>query len=370
MTISGSPVATPRGDDAPFGLEVLSDRERFETNVYQGFLTGVKAFWRDQAYAATVERARSLGEAAPAEIEARMKDEPAYFLYAWLERRMQQFKYSGRWGLETLADAHQEAIDALLPAGADAEGASERVPYYVRELDVHQHPGGLWSGTANAVAHEWYQGGSSFSGVSTDVMVDHYVATVRDLMPADGRVLDVACTLGRMTLALKKAMPQAHVEGIDVCEPAIRLARAKAARAGLDVTFAQENSEALPHDDETFDVIGSHWQFHELPKRAIARTLDEMKRVARKGGAVVIFDMYHVPGGPIGQWLHEGYGVRNNEPYAPGYVSLDMKEELARRGFSDIKLWDFDPSTGKHGWFEDLPAKRTHYSTVITARKG
>jgi SAM-dependent methyltransferase len=359
--------SSPRG---PFGLEILTNEQRFEMDVYQAFLNGAKGFWRDDVYARVKSEASSLANQSPTNIELKMRESDAYFLYSWLERRMQQFKYAGRWGLETMAEAHMHDIERLLPEDGDAKGAADSVPYYVKELDVHQHPGGLWTSPANAVAHEWYQSGASFSGVGTDVMVDYYSKTVLELMPRkDARVLDMGCTLGRMTLAIKKAAPAAYVEGIDVCEPALRLAKAKAKRDNLDVTFRLANCEEVPHPDASFDVVGSHWLFHELPKKAIKNTLDEMKRLTRKGGAVIVFDMQHVPGGSIGLWLHEGYAVRNNEPYAAGYAGIDMTKELKDRGFVDIKLLDFDPGTGATGWLEDLPSKRTHYSTVITARK-
>src|SRR5262249_12998012 len=157
--------------------------------------------------------------------------------------------------------------------------------------------------------------------------------------------------------------PQAHVEGIDVCEPALRLAKAKARRENLHVEFRQASCEKLPYADASFDVVGSHWLFHELPKEAISNTLDEMKRLTKKGGAVIVFDMQHVPGGSVGLWLHEGYAIRNNEPYAPGYANLNMKQELEDRGFEDVKMLDFDPATGATGWLDNLPEKRTHYST-------
>jgi ubiquinone/menaquinone biosynthesis C-methylase UbiE len=353
----------------PFGLDLLGPQERFEMEVQQGFLNGLKGFWRDDVYAEVKLQAERLVNFPAAAIETRMQDSDAYLLYAWLERRMQQFKYRGRWGLETIADRHKAEINRLLPEGPDATGAESRVPGYVKDIDVHQHPGGLWSDAANAVAHEWYQSGASFSGVSTDVMVDHYVETVAKLLALPhGRVLDIGCTLGRMTLALKKALPEAYVEGIDVCEPAIRLARAKALRSDLEVTFRQANAEAVPHPEASFDVVGAHWLFHELPKAAIGATLDEMRRLTKPGGAIVIFDMQHVPGGAVGLWLHEGYAIRNNEPYAVGYAGMDMHVELLARSFSDVQMWDFDPATGSTGWLETLPAKRTHYSTVITAR--
>jgi len=350
----------------PYGLDVLSRDERFQLSVYQSFLAGVKSYWRGDLYAKVKSRAEAAGANDPEALEREMQGDPAYFLYSWLERRGQQFKYGGRGGLQTLATKHAEEFAAKVPP---PDAAAKAVPGYVTDFDVHQHPKGLWSDIANAVAHEWYQTGHSFSGVGTDAMVDTYVEAIVSRMPPDGRVLDLACTLGRMSTALRDALPEATIVAADVSEPVIRLARVKAEQRGLDVAFHQANCEELPFEDASFDVVASHWLFHELPKAAIDRTLDETARLLKPGGWTVIFDMYHVPGGTIGQWLHAGYGIRNNEPFGEGYVNYDLRNAFARRGFTDFSMSNFDPDIGGLRWVEDLPAKRTHYNTVVVARK-
>lgn len=355
--------------DKPFARDILSARESFEMSVYQSYLNGLKAFWRGPAYQATLEAAKSLPQANAVQLEMTLQNDPGYFLYSWLERRMQQFKYSGRWGFETMAERHRAEIEKILPETEESIGARERTPYYITEVDVHQHPGGLWSSVVNAIAHEWYQGGASFSGVTTDTMVAYFAGIGAKYCPEGGRILDVGTTSGRMAVAMKRLRPDAQVIGIDVCEPSIRLAKTKAELRGDCVIFSQVNSENLPYDDCSFDYIGSHWQFHELPKAAIINTLDEFSRVIKPGGYICIFDMYHIAGDEAGMWLHEGYGIRNNEPYAPGYCSFDMKHELESRGFTEITMRDFDPSKGTDGWIEELPPLRTHYQTSIIARK-
>lgn len=358
------------GNVKPFAIDVLDREERFAMAAYQGFIAGAKNFWRTDLYASVKQRAEPLANRDVAGIETEMADDKSYYLYSWLERRLQQMKYQGRWGLMTKAEAHAAELEKLVPESARREpGGVEPAPGYITDVDVHQHPGGLWSGIANAVAHEWYQTGTSFSGVGTDTMVDHYVGEIAKRCPADGKVVDVGCTLGRMTQAIKKRLPEADVEGIDVCQPAVQVARAKAAEAGVDVTFRTANGEAMPYADGSVDVVGSHWIFHELPRSAIHAFLDETARVLKSGGSTVIFDMHHAPGGTLGDWLHEGYAARNNEPFAPVYSATDMKAELKKRGFDQVDTWLFNPENAKLDWVEDLPARRTHINTVFVARK-
>jgi hypothetical protein len=64
---------------------------------YQYFIRGLRGFWRDQAYRGVVAAARELGPIDnEAELERRLRGNPHYELYAWLERHSQQFKYYGQ----------------------------------------------------------------------------------------------------------------------------------------------------------------------------------------------------------------------------------------------------------------------------------
>ena len=54
------------------------------------------------------------------------------------------------------------------------------------------------------------------------------------------------------------------------------------------------------------DLVASHWLYHEMPPRAIRAALREARRVLRPGGALMAYDMYLVPGGAVGRWLHAG----------------------------------------------------------------
>jgi len=58
-------------------------------------------------------------------------------------------------------------------------------------------------------------------------------------LPAGARVLDVGTGSGAIALALKDERPDLDVAGIEVSAPALAVARANAARLGLDVGLAQ-----------------------------------------------------------------------------------------------------------------------------------
>jgi release factor glutamine methyltransferase len=72
-------------------------------------------------------------------------------------------------------------------------------------------------------------------------------------LPAGARVLDVGTGSGAIALALKQERPELDVSGSDRSEDALELARANAARLGLDVDFVQ--ADLLAGVPDLFDAV-------------------------------------------------------------------------------------------------------------------
>lgn len=105
---------------------------------------------------------------------------------------------------------------------------------------------------------------------------------------ARGRLIDIACGPGVVTAAL--APKAASVVAFDATEPMLAKARARCAEAGVrNVTFKIGDAENLPFADAEFDGAVSRAAVHHFaqPQRAF----EEMFRVLRPGGAVVIADV-------------------------------------------------------------------------------
>jgi len=346
----------------------------FEARAFQSFVRGLRGVWRDEAYRRAVDAARASGADEPAQIERAALHAPAYRLYAWLERYSQQLKYYGRWGIVRWMEAHEEALAALLAAAR--EHHAERLmldpalplPDYVTEVDTHQHAGGLWSDACDAFAYETSSGAYSFSLLDPKSPHAIYAEAAQALVPDARRIADLGCTSGGSTRTLARAFPHAEVTGCDVCAPPLMLAHLRALEEGLIVHWRQASAERLPWDTASVDLVASHWLYHEMPPRAVRAALREARRVLRPGGGLLAYDMYIVPGGGIGRWLHAGYAARNNEPFAHTYAGMDMRTELASAGFHDIDIRLAYPSPDAAVASGDLPAARTHYMTMISAR--
>jgi len=116
----------------------------------------------------------------------------------------------------------------------------------------------------------------------------YYQALLNVITPAPGeKVLECGIGTGT-TLSLPLARRGAHVHGVDLAEPLLRICRAEFAQSHLSVSCVRSDIESLPYADESFDwvvCISTSWYLPDFPRAA-----SEMARVTRRGGRVV-FDI-------------------------------------------------------------------------------
>ncbi|WP_163988403.1 class I SAM-dependent methyltransferase [Pyxidicoccus caerfyrddinensis] len=95
-----------------------------------------------------------------------------------------------------------------------------------------------------------------------------------------GRVLDVGCGTGSTTLAAARRLgAKGRCIGIDISEPMIAAARARAEREGTPAGFIRANAQSHAFEPASFDMIISRFgvMFFDDPVRAFAN----LRRAAR-----------------------------------------------------------------------------------------
>jgi len=115
---------------------------------------------------------------------------------------------------------------------------------------------------------------------------------VADLVsPRSGeRVLDVGCGTGTLAWEIAKRLEsRGEVVGIDASPSMIRVARRK--RSALHCRHQVALAENLPFPDRHFDAVCSGLFFHHVDAELKRQSLNEIVRVLRPGGRVVIEDI-------------------------------------------------------------------------------
>ncbi|MBI5653111.1 MAG: methyltransferase domain-containing protein [Chloroflexi bacterium] len=104
------------------------------------------------------------------------------------------------------------------------------------------------------------------------------------------RVLDLGCGTGTLTVLIKQIHSDAQVVGVDGDPTVLAIARAKAVRQNVSITFAEGMAFQLADRDHSFDRVVSSLMMHHLATADKQRALSEALRVLKPGGELLIVD--------------------------------------------------------------------------------
>jgi ubiquinone/menaquinone biosynthesis C-methylase UbiE len=126
----------------------------------------------------------------------------------------------------------------------------------------------------------WGSGDYAVVGTTLQI-VGEMICEAVDLR-SNQRVLDVAAGNGNATLAAARRF--ASVMSTDYVDSLLERGRERAKAERLPVTFQQADAEALPFQDESFDVVLSTFGVMFTPNQEKAAS--ELLRVCRSGGKI------------------------------------------------------------------------------------
>ena len=147
------------------------------------------------------------------------------------------------------------------------------------------------------------------------------------------KVLDVACGSGN--LAIIAAQKGAEVTGIDIADNLIDAAIKRAATAGLDIKFEVGDAEAMPYEDNSFDLVMTMFGAMFAPRPEVAAS--ELVRVCKPGGTIAMANW--TPDGHAGQ-MFKLSGKYLPPPPMPPPVLWGVPETVVERfgdSVSDLK---------------------------------
>lgn len=307
-----------------------------EDHDYLDYVEGVRRFAKGSLDAA----ARG---AAEAELERR--DEPVRDVatlrrlidpipVVQLRNRMLRSQQEMMWQRihDTLDRRRDELTRQLEKAESDGPGSVHHdpdlaYPDYFTSADIHLQPD---SYDGDDLAGFIYHYGTNIFYVGRNDRDVAKQATVDKIPLPDGpveEVLDLACSVGQSTTALKKRLPEARVVGVDLAAPMVRYAHLRASTIGIDVDFRQESAADLSFADDTFDLVYCNILFHEVPREVAEKVVAEAHRVVRPGGLFVVQDFGNRPAdGPMtmADYTRNIDTNFNGEPFASRFVYSDF----------------------------------------------
>ncbi len=149
-------------------------------------------------------------------------------------------------------------------------------------------------------------------------------------------ILDVGCGTGSLTIDLARTFPKAKITAIDLSFPYLKQAQRRLQKYPR-VGFLQANAEDLPFKDKTFDAVVSCYLFHELPRAARERVVEEMFRVKKTEGVGAITDALQDNDSPELSWALDRFPISYHEPFFKNYLQNSTEKMVQRIGQTTTK---------------------------------
>jgi SAM-dependent methyltransferase len=138
----------------------------------------------------------------------------------------------------------------------------------------------LWNGAAGLTWVEAQEPLDRMFKPFEDLLVETVLAR------GSRKVLDVGCGTGATTLAITRALPAGNTVGVDISEPMLALARARAKRERLPATFVRADAETHAFEPGFFDTIVS--RFGVMFFADTVRAFANLRGAVRRGGDLAL----------------------------------------------------------------------------------
>jgi ubiquinone/menaquinone biosynthesis C-methylase UbiE len=227
------------------------------------------------------------------------------------------------------ARRHGDCAEALLP-----EAPAERYPGYYRRKFHFQTDGYL--SEASAERYD-YQVEVLFGGAAAPMRRQALVPLREAVLrhpggPSNARLLDIGCGTGAFLREAKRNYPRLAVTGLDLSAPYLSVAGRRLADWSR-VELVEAAAEAMPFGDAEFDIVSVIYLFHELPPRARRAVVEEIRRVLKPGGTLILVDSLQTGDAPDYDSLLDYFPIAFHEPYYASYLAEDL-DRLIGPGFT------------------------------------
>jgi SAM-dependent methyltransferase len=243
----------------------------------------------------------------------------------------------------------RDSLDYMAPIARLITGSAQALP---QVLDAFRTGGGVpWTAYgADGREGQSDQNRAMFLGL----LGNEYLPAVPDVherLSRGGRVADIACGGGWSSIAMARAYPEIRVDGYDLDEASIDLARANAAEYGVSDRVGFHVADASdPGLHGNYDLVTIFEALHDVGHPV--ELLETIRRLAGDDGAVIVMDervpdAFSAPGEDVERLMY-GFsvlcclptGMDEHDSAATGTVMrLDTVRDYATRaGFRGVEV--------------------------------
>jgi len=336
------------------GLEVLGAMQAFTSSAFR---TKAKAnFYADP-------QGRALGETwaqfqSPKDVRRRVSEaaalahrDPIYRMERFVQRYVAEENFAR--GIPAIEERRAQLEAAKSPAPPKAAGGTLKLdpnltpPKYYAGTEWHLEPGG-WEGYdlygpmfgLGVLPYVFSKGGFAAVQVGADSLKQR-TDTLRQLPKARyQRVFEPGCSGFGMLALFHRLHPEAELHGCDLSGQMLKSGHRVAEQMGIELHLTQADATATGEPDDAYDAVIIYALNHELPPKANVALFNEMFRILKPGGDILIGDPPPFRAvDPFHAALLAWEDDNRNEPFFSAACLADWGQVLSEVGFVDVKAF-------------------------------
>jgi SAM-dependent methyltransferase len=294
-----------------------------------------------------------------------LQQNPRYALWSHLRRRSMEMRQRRNFESSVRQREALEAASRAALAGRDTLelDAALETPEYLANVHAHLMPGGYVTnlGPHDVTAGAAYETSSysivpGRSGPHGDGAGRALAVWLTSRFPEfrPKRILDLGCGPGLNTCAIALAFPDAQVIALDAGAGMLRYAASRAASLGIgNVRWVQADIEHVSDRLGAADLAFTSIVLHETSHEALRNVFRGCATRLAPGGLTLHVEQPPYDDKPwFEQCMRDWDGRFNNENFWSRLYEIDLREELARAGFEQERIfsdsisavpWNTDP---------------------------
>jgi len=193
-----------------------------------------------------------------------------------------------------------------------------------------------WDNVSPYIAEQWVR-------LNVSSHINNYIKTQQLDYPY--HILDMGCSIGVSTEYLYNSFRRTkNIQGLDLSPYFLSVASFRKHERNLSINYIHGNAENTKLPARSYNMIVCNFMLHEVPNNATKNILNEIYRILKPGGVIVIVDLdpIRVQNNLIVSQFRK-WAFEVTEPHIYEYYKHDMNVRLLDANFKYIVTNKNDP---------------------------